>query len=191
LTPFISIHSGFEFGRLIPLPNTSDVPDITVLLENSGVTVELSLGYFLTRHLEFQGNVTYGRAKIMNDVGVGIGGFPLGKEKVSDANIYSYSGNILYHIPLSQSSIFFTAGLGGMTLDPEVFNSKTRLMLNFGAGIKIKISDQIFPVVEVKDYISFFNYGEDFDMAYIAIYSSEFKKSQHHVGLRVGVSYLF
>jgi hypothetical protein len=127
----------------------------------------------------------------MNDVGVGIGGFPLGKEKVSDATVYSYSGNILYHIPLSESSIFFTAGIGGLTLNPEIFNSKTRLMLNFGAGIRVKVSDHISPVLEIKDYISFFNYGEDFDITYIAIYTPDFKKSQHQVGIRIGFSYLF
>ena len=127
----------------------------------------------------------------MNDVGVGIGGFPLGKEKVSDTNIYSYSGNILYHIVLSPSSVYFTAGIGGMTLDPEIFNSKTRLILNFGAGVRVKINDRIFPVLEIKDYVSFFNYPEDFGLAYIALYTPEFKKSQHHIGIRIGVSYLF
>ncbi len=127
----------------------------------------------------------------MNDVGIGLAGIPLGKAKVSDAKQFLYSGNILYHIPFRKLSLYLTAGLGGITLNPERLNNRTRLLLNFGAGIKVKISKHIYPVIDIRDYISFFNYAEDFDIVYIAIYNPDIKQSQHHIGIHVGLSYLF
>lgn len=191
LTPFIGFHTGYKFGKLIPLPNTSDVPEIEVLLENRGVVVGMSLGYFLTKNFEFQGTFSYGLTKIMNDIGIGLAGIPLGKVKVSDAKMLFYSGNILYHIPFRKVSLYLTAGLGGITLRPDELNNRTKLLLNFGAGIKAKISEHIYPVLDIRDYVSFFNYAEDFNIAYIAIYNPDFKKSQHHFGIHVGLSYLF
>lgn len=191
LTPFISIHSGYKFGNLNPLPNTADVPEIEVLLENKGVSVGMSLGYFVTDHVEFQGTFIYKQASIMNDIGIGLAGIPLGKIKVSDAKAYSYSGNILYHFPFGKNSLYLTAGIGAATLSPEQLKNKTKLLLNFGTGIKAKISKRLHAVLDVRDYVSFFNYAEDFNLVYIAIYSPDFRKSQHNLGIHAGLSYLF
>jgi hypothetical protein len=45
--------------------------------------------------------------------------------------------------------------------------------------------------VEFKDYLSFFDYPKDFDVAYVAIYTPDFKKSQHRLGIGVGLGYFF
>ncbi len=191
LIPFIGIHSGYKFGNLNPLPNTADVPEIEVLLENIKVKVGMSLGYFITDYVEFQGTFILKQASIMNDIGIGLAGTPLGKVKVSDAKAYSYSGNILYHFPFGKNSMYLTAGIGAATLSPEQLNNKTKLLLNFGTGIKAKISRRLHAVLDVRDYVSFFNYAEDFDLVYVAIYSADFRKSQHHFGIHMGLSYLF
>jgi len=107
LSPFIGIHSGYKFGNLNPLPNTGDVPKIVVSMENKGISFGMSLGYMITNHFEFQGTLIYGQSKIVNDVGIGITGIPIGKVKVSDAKFFSYSTNILYNIPLKKIFALF------------------------------------------------------------------------------------
>ena len=189
--PFVGIHSGYNFDNLDPLPHTADVPAIRVFLENRDVTVGMSLGYFFTDRLEFQGTFTFRRTSIMNDVGIGIAGIPLGIDKVSDANSLSYSGNILYHFPFGKYSVYLAAGIGATTLIPEQLSNKTRLKLNFGGGIKAKISKFLHAVVDIRDHVSFFNYPEDFDLVYIQIYSPDFKASQQHLGINAGLSFLF
>ncbi len=190
-TPFVGIHSGYNFGNLDPLPNTADVPAIRVFLENRDVTVGMSLGYFFTDRFEFQGTFTFRRTRIMNDVGIGIAGIPLGIDNVSDANSLSYSGNILYHFPFGKYSVYLAAGIGATTLMPEQLSNKTRLLLNFGGGIKAKISKFLHAVLDIRDHVSFFNYPEDFDLVYILIYTPDFKASQHHLGINAGLSFLF
>ncbi len=81
LMPFVGYFSGFEFGKLIPLPNTADVPEITVQSKSKGVRVGFSLGYQLTENIEIQGTFFYGVSEFQNDVGIGLAGIPLGKSQ--------------------------------------------------------------------------------------------------------------
>ncbi len=191
----LSLASGYlfrtTFGNFNPLPNTADVPEIVVSLENISASFGLSLGYVISERFELQGTFSYGRSKIMNDVGIGIAGIPLGKNKVSYVKNLTYAGNILIHFPLKRISPFITAGLGAITLNPEKLRSSTKLLVIFGAGVKYELSRHLSMFFNIKDYISFFNYPEDFDVSYIAIYAPDFKKRQHRLGIHIGLSYLF
>jgi opacity protein-like surface antigen len=191
----LAIFGGFlsdvEFGRFIPLPNTADVPDITTYLENRGPALGLSLGYAISDRFELRGTFSYGRSEIIHDVGIGFGGFPLGRTKVSDVKNFYYSGNLLYHIPFNRISPYITVGLGVLTLKAEELNSKTKMFLNFGTGVKFKFTQSFSMFCDVKDHLSFFNYPEDFDIFYVSIYAREFKKSQHSLGIRLGLIYSF
>ncbi|UCC40094.1 MAG: outer membrane beta-barrel protein [Candidatus Aminicenantes bacterium] len=191
----LTLSGGFlfntTFGRLNPLPNTADVPEIIISLENKGASFGLSLGYLITDRIELQGIFNYSRAEIMNEVGIGLAGIPLGKTKVSDTKSFYYSGNILFYFPLNRTSPFLTVGLGAATMRPTNFRSRTKLFLNFGAGIRFKLSRHLSTSLEIKDYISFFNYPEDFEVFFPAIYSPDFKKSQHRLGIHASLSYTF
>jgi len=179
------------FGRLDPLPNTADVPEIIVALENKGASFGLNLGYLITDRIELQGSFYYNRSEIINEVGIGLAGIPLGKTKVSDVKSLYYSGNILFYFPLNRTSPFVSVGLGAVTLRPTELRSKTRLFLNFGAGIRFKLARHLSSFLEVKDFMSFFNYPKDFQVLYPAIYSPDFQKSQHRLGIQASLSYTF
>lgn len=186
VVPLIGYQSGYEFGKLLPLPNTADVPEITVLLKNKSLRLGFSLGYQLTRQLEIQGTFLFGSSEIQNDVGIGLGGFPLGIEKVSDAKMYSYSGSVVYHFPVSFISLYLKAGIGAVTLDADQLRSRTKLQLNFGFGARIKVWNRLFFLLEAVDFVDFFDYARDFELIYVAIYSEDFKSSQHRFGIHLG-----
>lgn len=183
--------SSATFGRLNPLPNTADVPEITVSLENKGASFGFNLGYLVTDRIELQGSFNYSRSEIINDVGIGLAGIPLGKTKVSDTKSFYYSGNILFYFPLNRTSPFVTVGLGAATLKPTKLRSHTKLFFNFGAGIRYRLSRHLSTSLEIKDYVSLFDYPEDFEVFFPAIYSLEFKKSQHRLGIHLCLSYSF
>lgn len=192
----LSFSGGFlfntTFGRLNPLPNTADVPEIVVSLEDKGASFGLGLGYMVTNRIELRGIFNYSRAEIMNDVGIGVGGTPPGKIKVSDAECFYYSGNILFYFPLNRISTFLTAGLGAASLRPTNLRSLTKFFLNFGAGMRFKLSQHLSTFLDIKDYMSLFNYHpEDFEVFDPDIYSSDFKKSQHRLGIHASLSYAF
>jgi opacity protein-like surface antigen len=183
--------SNTTFGRLNPLPNTADVPDVIVSLENKGVSFGLTMGYLITDRIELQGSFNYSRSEILNEVGIGLASIPLGKTKVSDTKSFYYSGNILFYFPLNRISPFVTVGLGAATLKPTKLHSRTKLFLNFGAGVRFKLSRHLSTFLEIKDYMSFFNYPKDFEVFFPAIYSPDFKKSQHRLGIHASLSYSF
>ncbi len=191
----LSLSAGFlshtTFGELRPLPNTADVPEIIVSLENIGASFGLNLGYKINDRFELQGEFTYGRSEIINDVGIGLAGIPLGKTRVSNVDNLSYSGNILFHFPLNRISPFLTAGLGAITLKPDSLRTSTKFLLIYGAGVKFRLNRYLSAFVDLKNHVSFFNYPKDFDMVYLAIYAPDFKKSQRRIGLHVGLSYAF
>ncbi|MFC2168164.1 outer membrane beta-barrel protein [Acidobacteriota bacterium] len=191
LMPFVGYHSGFEFGKLIPLSNTADVPGITVQSKSKGVRVGFSLGYQLTEHIELQGSFIYGAVEFQNDVGIGLAGIPLGIFKISDSKSFSYSGNIHYSVPIHFLSIYVTGGLGVVSMKPDLLETKTRIFLNFGAGLMTNIVKHLRLFLDVKDYVSFFDFARDFGVLYVDIYDQEFKKSQHHVGIHFGLGYVF
>lgn len=192
----LTLSGGFlfntTFGRLNPLPNTADVPEIIVSLEDKGASFGLGLGYLITDRIELRGIFNYSRAEIINEVGIGIGGIPLGKTKVSDTKCFYYSGNILFYFPLNRTSTFVTVGLGAASMRPTNLRSLTKLFLNFGAGMRFKLSQHLSTFLEIKDYMSLFNYHpEDFEVFDPDIYSPDFKKSQHRLGIHASLSYAF
>lgn len=194
--PFsLSITGGFlsrtTLGKFNPLPNTADVPEIMVSLENIGTSFGLSLGYEISDRFELLGTFTYGRSEIINNVGIGLAGIPLGKTKVSNANNLTYSGNVLVNFPLNRISPYLTAGLGAITLKPDKLRSSTKLLVIFGAGVKLSFNRYLSAFIDLKDHVIFFNYLKDFDVLYAAIYTPDLKKSQHRIGIRFGLSYTF
>ena len=191
LIPVVGYHFGYEFGKLIPLPNTSDVPEITVQSKSKGVRVGFCLGYQLAENIELQGTFIYGATEFQNDVGIGLAGIPLGIVKVSDSQSFSYSGNILYSVPIHCLSIYVTGGMGAVTLKPDVLETKTKLLLNFGAGLSTNPMKHLRLFLDVRDYVSFFDFAQDFGMFYAAMYNQMFNKSQHHLGIHIGLGYVF
>lgn len=181
--------SNMTFGKLNPLPNTADVPEISVFLENRGISFGLSLGYLITDRFELQGAFTYGLSEIVNDVGIGFAGIPLGKTKVSDAKNLYYSGNVLYYFSRTRTSLFLTGGVGVVTLKASQLRSRTKLFLNYGAGIRFQLSKQLSSFLDIKDYVSFFNYPNDFEVLFAAVYDPDFRKCQHRLGIRFSLSF--
>lgn len=181
--------SDMTFGKLNPLPNTADVPEITVLLENRCPSFGLSLGYLITERIEFQGTVTYGRSEIIDDVGIGLAGIPLGKIKISDVKNITCGGNLLYYFFLRRISLFLTGGVGAVTLMTSELGSSTKLFLDFGAGIRLNLTKHVSAFLDLKDHLSFFNYPRDFDVFFVAIYDPEFSKSQHRPGICLSLAY--
>ncbi len=191
LTALAGIQSSVRFGFLVPLPQTADVPEVKVLLQHEQPAMGLSLGYWLDRHLELQGEALYDRANIMHDIGIGLAGIPLGKTKVSDAVLYSLSGCLLYNFNRLGFSPYAATGIGAAVLDTEEFGSKTRLYLLFRAGVKIPLTDHLRAVLDIRNSLTFFRFDRDFGVSYPMIYSPDFKGIQNSSGLFLGLSYVF
>ena len=189
LTPIVGVQSDLRFGRLVPLPNTADVPEIKVLLEYKQPALGLSLGYRLNGHLDLEGTALFARSRIVNDVGIGIGGNPLGRVGVSDANFYSVSGCLLYNFRSEGYSPYLGAGAGAAILDTETIGSATRPQLLLRAGIKFPLTNRLGLVLDVRDSVTFLKYGEDFSIAFPMIYRFDFKKNQHSLGVSLGLRY--
>lgn len=189
--PVVGYHFGYEFGKLLPLPNTADVPEITIQSKSKGVRVGLNLGYQITRHIQIQGLFIYGRSEFQDDVGIGIAGVPMGIVKIADSKSISYSGNILYSVPIHCMSVYVTGGVGAVTLKPDELKTSTKLLLNFGVGLSTNLWKNHRLFLIVRDYVSFFDFAQDFDMFYVAIYDQVFKTSQHQVGIHFGLGYVF
>lgn len=191
IVPFVGYHSGYDFGQLLPLPNTADVPEITVKSKSKGARIGFSLGYRMTPYLEFQAMFIYGHSEFQEDVGIGLTGVPLGLNKVAETKSFSYSGNVLCSFPIHSLSVYAAVGLGALTLNPDVLKKSTTLLFNYGVGLSLNPSDHLRLILDVRDYVSFFNFVEDFGVSHVAIYEWAFKKSQHQVGIHIGLGYEF
>lgn len=191
LMPVVGYYFGYEFGKLIPLPNTSDVPEITVQSKSKGVRIGFNLGYQITEHIQVQDMFIYGRSEFQNDLGIGLAGVPMGIVKVADSKSFSYSGNILYSVPIHCVSVYVTGGVGAVTLKPDVLKTSTKLLLNFGMGLSTNLWKNHRLFLDVRDYVSFFDFAKDFGMFYATIYDQKFNKSQHQIGIHLGLGYVF
>lgn len=191
LTPFAGTYGTVKLGALIPLPQTADVPYIKVLLEQSSPEGGLSLGYALDRRLELQLSVSTSRVRIMNDIGIGIGGGPIGKKKASDTSLWNLGVRLLYDFDLGKISPYMTAGFGASILGPEAYGTRTRPSFELGAGARIRLSRRLRAGLELRDAISTIHYFGDFGIGYVAIYSAEERHVQHRLGLRLSLGYLF
>jgi len=191
IIPLVGIQSGFRFGDLIPLPQTADVPDVKILLEHKSPVWGMGFGYQLSRRIEFQAAALYDRAKIMNDVGIGLAGMPLGKSKLSDAVLYSLGGRLLYYFSDRKFSPYIAAGGGVAILDTEQVGSKTRPYVRLGAGVKVQLTESLRAVLDIHDSITFFRFDRDFEFYYVMIYSPDFERIQHSPGFFLGLGYVF
>ena len=189
LTISAGLFANTEFGRLQPLPNTADVPEIVVSLENKGLSAGMALGYLIGDRFDLRASIMFNRSAIMNDIGPGLTGIPLGKTKVSDTKSCSYSGNVIIYISRNPTSPFVKLGLGAVRLNPAQLRPKTKFFLNFGTGFKFKLTRHLSTFLEIQDMITFFDYPRDFGVFFPAIYTPEFKKSQHRLGFHVYLSY--
>ena len=187
LTALAGIQSELRFGRLVPLPHTADVPEIKVLLEHRQPAFGLSLGYMMNGHLELEGAALYGRSRIIEDVGIGFGGFPLGKANVSDAVLFSLNGCLLLNFKAHGLSPYVGAGVGAAILDTQKIGSKTRLDFLVRAGIRAPLSPRLQAFLELRDSVTGFRFAEDLGMAYPMIYAVDTENAQHTPGLILGL----
>ena len=190
LTPSAGYYGTVRLGGLIPLSNTADVPDVKILLEPSGPEGGVSLGYTLGRRFELQLAASASRARIMDDVGIGFAGVPLGKKKISDAVFWNLGVRLLYSLNIGKISPYLAAGLEAAILDTREIGARTRPAFELGAGLNIRISRRLRAGFEVRDAVSFFRYFEDFRIDYPTVYSAEVRGVQHRLGARLILGYL-
>ena len=125
-------------------------------------------------------------------MGIGFAGIPLGKSKASDASSYSYVGRVLYYFCDSRISPYLSAGAGAMTFRTAEFGSKTRLLLNFGAGMRAKLSHSTQAFLDLRDNVTHFKFVQDFRYFIPMIYNTtDFKSVQHGFSIAAGLSYIF
>jgi hypothetical protein len=191
LSPSIGLYRTTQLGRLIPLSNTADVPGVEILLEPKSPEGGLSLGYRLGRRLELRAGASASRAGIIEDVGIGFAGIPLGKFEVSRAAAWSLSGGLVYYFGRRRLAPYFALGAGALMLATKKIGAKTRPLVEFGAGLNARLSRRLQAVFDVRDTVTFFRYFEDFRIATILIYRTESQKTQHRLGARLGLRYIF
>lgn len=184
-----SFLSKMTFGKLIPLSNTADVPEVTVLLETKIPSLGLSLGYLITERLELRGTLAYGRSEIIEDTGIGLAGIPLGKNKVAGADCYRFGAGFLYYLVPGRLSPFLEAGAGALHIKTSGLGSSTKILLEYGGGIRFDFSGHLFILLDVKDQVSFFNYPQDFEVFFVAIYDTDFSDVQHCLGVCFSLGY--
>ncbi len=178
-----------RLGELRPLPGTADVPDIKVLLEPSGPDMELSIGYHFNRRLEFRLAAGATPSRIIDDVGIGFAGVPLGRFEVTDATLWTLGARLLYDFGGGRISPYLAGGIGIAVLDTREIGSKARPSLEFAAGAKVRLSPRLGVDLEIRDAVSFFRYFEDFGVAFIMIYTADQRSVQHRLGARASLRY--
>ena len=191
LTLSAGYYGTVRLGGLIPLPHTADVPDVKILLEPSGPEGGVSLGYTLGRRFEFQLAASASRARIMDDVGIGFAGVPLGKKKVSDVVFWNLGVRLLYSLNIGKISPYLAAGFEAAILDTREIGARMRPAFELGAGLNIRISRRLRVGFEVRDAVSFFRYFEDFGVYYPMVYSVDMRGVQHRLGARLSLGYFF
>ncbi len=180
-----------RLGSLVPLANTADVPGVDILLESKGPQAAFSLGRRLGRRVELQLEASAGRAAIMEDVGIGFAGIPLGKTQFSEALVWSLEVRLLAGFGGRVLEPYLAVGLGATTLDIKALDSRTQLGAELGAGLKARLSRHLRAVLEFRDSISLFDYFADFRIFYAMIYTAESPSFQHRLGARLGLGYVF
>jgi hypothetical protein len=189
--PSIGFMLPVRLGRLVPLANTADVPGVDILLESRGPQAAFSLGRRLSRRVEIQAEAAYGRAAIMEDVGIGFAGIPLGKSEVSPARAWTLGARLLVGLGGRVLEPYLSVGLGAATLDIEERGARTQLGAEIGAGLRANLSSHLRVVLEARDAISLFDYFADFRIFYAMIYTAESLSLQHRLGARLGLGYIF
>jgi hypothetical protein len=191
LTPSFGLQTGFQFGRLVPLPGTADVPEVLVSLEHKGPIWGLAFGWEIGRRFELLVDASFSPTRIINDVGIGIGGIPLGKIKASDAALYALAAGLRFHFAPGRLSLYVAAGGGAAVLNTERLGTKAKPFLLLETGVRVRFSEHLRATLEFRDVVTFFRYDKDFDVYYLQIYRPDFKGTQHAFGLLIGFGYAF
>lgn len=191
INPSLGFMLPVRLGSLVPLANTADVPGVDILLESRGPQAAFSLGRRLSRRVELQLEASAGRAAIMEDVGIGFAGIPLGKSEVSRAQVLTLGARLLVGFGGRVLEPYVAVGLGAATLDIKELDSRTQLAAEIGAGVKASLSSHLRAVFEVRDAISLFDYFADFRVFYAMMYTAETPSFQHRLGARLGLGYVF
>jgi opacity protein-like surface antigen len=183
------INGNASLGALNPLPGTADVPDVKTYLESAGPEWGLSFGYRLSRGFELQVAASGTRSRIIDDVGIGFAGVPLGRFEVTDATLWTLGARLLYGFGGGRISPYLAGGFGFAVLDTREIGSKARPALEFAAGAKVRLSPRLRVDLEIRDAVSFFRYFEDFGIAHIMIYTADQRGVQHRPGARAVLRY--
>jgi len=189
LAASVGINGNAPLGALNPLPGTADVPDVKTYLEPSGPEWGLSLGYRFNRRLELQLAASMAGSRIIDDVGIGFAGVPLGRFEVTDATLWTLGARLLYGFGGGRISPYLAGGCGFAVLDTRDIGSKARPTLEFAAGAKVRLSPRLRVDLEIRDAVSFFRYFEDFGVAHIMIYMADQRSVQHRLGARASLRY--
>ena len=191
VTPWVGAVQSTRLGSLIPLALTADVPSVNILWEPLSPDVGLLLGYRISRRLEIQVEASVGHSALYEDIGIGLAGIPLGKVKVSNAASRTLGMRLLCEFGDGLIQPYLAAGFGIAALDAGEFGSRTRPTLDFGAGLKFRPVGHFQVVLDVRDMVSWFRYFEDLRIIYPMIYTTRTEGTQHRLGARVGLGYVF
>lgn len=191
INPSLGFMLPVRLGSLVPLANTADVPGVDILLESRGPQAAFSIGRRLSRRVEIQAEAAYGRAAIMEDVGIGFAGIPLGKSEVSGARAWTLGTRLLIGFGGRVLEPYLSIGLGAAGLDIEELGARTQLGAEIGAGLRANLSSHLRVVLEARDAISLFDYFADFRVFYAMMYTAESLSLQHRLGARLGLGYVF
>lgn len=191
LAGYIGTAQAAEMGRLHPIPQSADVPPVRFLLEPRIPEWGVRLGYVFSRRFRAELGIELGLGDIMEDVGIGFAGIPLGKNSMSRAALWTLSTRLLFQPVAGGTAPYVFAGGGIAVLDTEEMGSRTRPTVEFGAGLKFRLSGRWGIFLEVRDTISFFRFFEDFRILYAMIYTAETLGVQHRPGVRLGIDWIF
>jgi hypothetical protein len=191
VTPWIGAVQSARLGRLIPLPRTADVPDVSVQWEPQSPEVGLTIGYRLSRRLEVQAGASAGRTALFEDIGIGLAGIPLGRVKVSNAVSWTLGMRLLCGFGKGRFRPYLSAGFGVAGLDAGELGSRTRPAVDAGAGLIFRPPGHFQFVLDFRDNVSFFRYFEDLRIAYVMVYTTGTEAVQHRLSARAGLGYVF
>jgi len=97
---------------------------------DDGLTYGLSLGYHFTEHWALEGTLNYIDTEL--------------EDSGHDVDTYLYHIDALYHFMPSEKLVpYFAVGIGGIIFDPEDMSSDQDLSLNYGAGLKYFLTENI------------------------------------------------
>jgi len=167
-----------KFGRLVPLFSTAELPTLNIVFEPRDPLWTLSLAYPLGRRIELQATASLVNGAIIYDANSDMTGDPQRKMKIAEAAKWSFGGSLLYRFGRSRVSPYLAVGGGATALKIEGAGRRARPFVEFGVGLKTRLSRRFQLVLDIRREISFFRFFEDFRLAYILNYRFDSRNLQ-------------
>lgn len=146
------------------------VPDYgyQTVKQGESALVGLRTTYFFTSNVGFEGTFAYSRSKFSLDESEG--GFfdDNGGEELTDFNLYTLSGSVVFNFMSGQATPYFDMG-GGINIydmDESGMDSKARWQFQMGGGVRFYFNEFLGLRMDLRGFYTFMRDNDEDDEDY-------------------------